>query len=111
MKYLIKHFLTALIFAAALSSCDKDNDDSPISSNLIGTWEHKKTEEWGHFLWRITFHSNYTGYDFSEETYEGEKYTGSVNFTWSVAGTHLTRLFDEVGELFTCTYSGSGNHV
>jgi hypothetical protein len=113
MKKLFNHLLITILFAVVLSSCDKDkdNDDSPNSSNIIGTWEYKGNQEWGYLLYRITFHSNFTGNDFCEETYEGEKYSESDDFTWSVTGNNLTIVYDEDNYLFTSKYTVSGNHL
>ena len=94
------------VFAMALTSCSKDDDQDP----LIGSWE--LTEIYGDDVETqlITFKSNQTGvviftYKYGTEPEE----TDSSSFSWTTSNNLLTITIEE--ETVSLAYAISGNKL
>jgi hypothetical protein len=95
------------VFAIALTSCNKDDDNQ---DPLVGTWEMKEIDVNDVYTELLTFKSDQTGviittYKYSTDPEEIDSYI----FSWTTSNNLLTIRME--GETFSFAYAISGNKL
>jgi len=101
-----KPLFIVLIFFAFLS-CKNDNDNSPKTQSLIGTWERSDVSD--NFEYTLTFDEGDSGFRVVREiNNDGQVISSARTFIWMVTENLLTLNYDDE-EIVTTNYSFDEN--
>lgn len=101
----LKIYKPIILFFVLISilSCNKDDDESILTNDLIGEWQ--RSDFSNEFEYKLIFNSDNTGFRIESETdlEEGTQISSLIPFTWIANNNTLNIDFD--GEIVNTNFS------